>query len=152
MFYCYKVLNYVHTCDTCYFLCYVYVLVYLQRSYTFLLHVKTNHFCYLYSRVCGYSVLIKYLDTKGACGSIVGWGTMLQARRSPVQVPNEVDFFNLPNPSSRTMALVSTEPLTELSTRNLPGGKKRPECRTDSLATMYELNVWKCGSPNLSQP
>jgi hypothetical protein len=33
-----------------------------------------------------------------------------------VRVPDEVDFFNLPNPSSRTMALVSTQPLTEMST------------------------------------
>jgi hypothetical protein len=38
--------------------------------------------------------------------------------------PNEVDFFNLPNPSSRTMALGSTHPLTEMSTRNVPGGVK----------------------------
>jgi hypothetical protein len=36
--------------------------------------------------------------------------------------PGEVDFFNLPNPSSRTMALRSTQPLTEMSTRNLPWG------------------------------
>jgi hypothetical protein len=35
---------------------------------------------------------------------------MLQAGKSPVQVPDEVDFFNLPNPSSRTMALGSTQP------------------------------------------
>jgi hypothetical protein len=34
-----------------------------------------------------------------------------------------VDFFNLPNPSSRTMALGSTQPLTEMSTRNFPGVK-----------------------------
>jgi hypothetical protein len=31
-------------------------------------------------------------------------------------------FFNWPNPSSRTMALVSTQPLTEMSTRKIPGG------------------------------
>jgi hypothetical protein len=37
---------------------------------------------------------------------------------------DEVDFFNLPNYSSRTMALVSTQPLTEMSARNLPGGLK----------------------------
>jgi hypothetical protein len=37
--------------------------------------------------------------------------------------PNEVDFFNLPNPSSRTMAPRLTQPLTEMSTRNLPGVK-----------------------------
>jgi hypothetical protein len=45
----------------------------------------------------------------GARDSVVGWDTMLQAERSPARVPNEVDFFNLPNPSSRTMALVSTQ-------------------------------------------
>jgi hypothetical protein len=34
----------------------------------------------------------------------------------------EVDFFKWPDPSSRTMTLASTQPLTEMSTRNLPGG------------------------------
>jgi hypothetical protein len=91
-----------------------------------------------------------YLE--GARCSIVGWGTMLQAGRSPVRVPDEVDFFNLPNPSSRTMALGSTQPLTEMSTRDLPEGKKRPACRADNLAAIYEPNVWKCGSLNPSQP
>jgi hypothetical protein len=50
-------------------------------------------------------------------------------------------FFNLPNPSSRTVALGSTQPLTEISTRNLPGGKKRPARRADNLAANYEPNV-----------
>jgi hypothetical protein len=63
---------------------------------------------------------------------------MLQAEKSPVRVPDDVDFFNLPNPSSRTMTLGSTQPLTEMSTRNLPGGKKRPARRTDNLAAIYE--------------
>jgi hypothetical protein len=36
--------------------------------------------------------------------------------------PDEVDFFYLLNPSRRTMALGSTQLLTEMSTRNLPGG------------------------------
>jgi hypothetical protein len=66
---------------------------------------------------------------------------MLQARRSPVRVPNEVDIFNLSNPSSHIMALGSTQPLTEMSTRNLPGGKKRPAHRADNLATICEPNV-----------
>jgi hypothetical protein len=66
---------------------------------------------------------------------------MLQAGRSPVRIPDEVDFFNLPNPSSRTMALGPTQPLTEMSTRNLPGGKKRPAPRADNLAAIYEPNV-----------
>jgi hypothetical protein len=66
---------------------------------------------------------------------------MLQAGRSPVRILDEVDFFNLPNPSSRTMALVSTHPLTEMSTRNIPEGKKRPLHRADNLAAIYETNV-----------
>jgi hypothetical protein len=66
---------------------------------------------------------------------------LLQAGRSPVRVPDEVDFFDLPNPSSRTMALGSTQPLTEMSTRNFPGGKKRPARRIDNLAAIYEPNV-----------
>jgi hypothetical protein len=36
--------------------------------------------------------------------------------------PDEMDCFNLPNPSSRIMALVSTQPLAEMSIRDLPGG------------------------------
>jgi hypothetical protein len=44
---------------------------------------------------------------------------MLQTRRSPVHVPDNVDFFN---PSNRTMTLGSIQPLTEMGTRNLPGG------------------------------
>jgi hypothetical protein len=46
---------------------------------------------------------------------------MLQAGRSWVRVPMRWIFFNSPNPSSRTMALGSTQSLTEMSTRNLPG-------------------------------
>jgi hypothetical protein len=50
-------------------------------------------------------------------------------------------FFNLPSPCSRTVALGSTQPLTEMSTRNLPGGKKRPAHRDDNLAAACEPNV-----------
>jgi hypothetical protein len=57
-----------------------------------------------------------------ARGSVVGWGTMLQAGRSRIRVPMRCFIFNFLNPSSRTMALALTQPLTEMSTRNLPGG------------------------------
>jgi hypothetical protein len=77
---------------------------------------------------------------------------MLQAGRSPVRVPDEVDIFNLPNPSRRTMALGSTQPVSQMSTRNLPGGKKRPAHRAGNLSAICEPNVGKCGSLNLSQP
>jgi hypothetical protein len=54
-----------------------------------------------------------------------------------VSRPDDVDFSNLPNPSVCTMALESTQPLTEMSTRNLKnklGGKGRPVRRADNLA------------------
>jgi hypothetical protein len=64
-----------------------------------------------------------------------------------VRVPDEVDFFNLLNPSSRFMALGSSQPLTEMSTRNFPGGKMRLERRADTLAAIYELNVCELWEP-----
>jgi hypothetical protein len=45
------------------------------------------------------------------------------------------------HPSSRTMALALTQPLTEMNTRNLPGGKKRPARRADNLTAICEPNV-----------
>jgi hypothetical protein len=75
----------------------------------------------------------------GARGSVVGWGTMLQAGRSRIRVPMRWIFFNWPNPSSRTMALGSTQPLTEMSTRNIPGGKERQVLRkADNLTAICE--------------
>jgi hypothetical protein len=65
---------------------------------------------------------------------------MLQAGRLPVRVQDEMDFFNLPNLSSRPMAMGSTQPLTEMSTRNIPGSKKRPARRADNLAAICEPN------------
>jgi hypothetical protein len=103
--------------------------------------------------VSDFKKLITYiLHETGARGSVVGSSTMLQAGRSPVRVPEEVDFFNLPNPSSRTMALGSTQPLTEMSTRNFSAVKKRPSPRADNLTAIYEPNVSKYESLNLSQP
>jgi hypothetical protein len=53
--------------------------------------------------------------------------------------PDEVDFFNLPNLSSHTMALGPTQRLTEMSTRNLPwGGKGRPAYGADKLTAICE--------------
>jgi hypothetical protein len=53
-----------------------------------------------------------------------------------------IGFFNLPNPSSRTMALGSIQPVTEMSTRNLPGGKGgRPARKADNLTAICEPTV-----------
>jgi hypothetical protein len=50
-------------------------------------------------------------------------------------------FFNIPNASSRTMALGLTQPLIEMSTRNLPGGQKGLARSVDILTTICELTV-----------
>jgi hypothetical protein len=55
--------------------------------------------------------------------------------------PDEADFFNLPNPSSRTMALWPTQPLTEMSTKNLPGGRGLPARKADNLTVICEPNA-----------
>jgi hypothetical protein len=67
---------------------------------------------------------------------------MLDSGRSRVRVPMRgILFFNLPNPSSGTMALGSTQPLTETSTRKFPGGgggKGRPARNADNLTAIFE--------------
>jgi hypothetical protein len=47
-------------------------------------------------------------------------------RKIAGSIPGVIEFFNWCNPSRRIMALGSTQPLTEMSTRNLPAGKGRP--------------------------
>jgi hypothetical protein len=66
-----------------------------------------------------YNILSRW---KNYFSQIPSRGTMLQAGRSRERVPMRWIFFNLPNPSSRNMALGSAQPLTEMSTRNLPEG------------------------------
>jgi hypothetical protein len=47
----------------------------------------------------------------------------------------------------------STRPLTETSTRNLPGGKGGPARKADNLTAICEPVVWrKYGSLDISQP
>jgi hypothetical protein len=54
-------------------------------------------------------------------------------------IPDEViGFFNWPNPSNRTMALESTQLLTEMRSRNLPKGKERPAREADALTAICE--------------
>jgi hypothetical protein len=63
-------------------------------------------------------------------------------------IPDEIiGFFIWPNPSSLTMALGSIRPLTEMSTRNLPGGKWRPARKAGNLTTICEPIIYKMWEP-----
>jgi hypothetical protein len=69
--------------------------------------------------------------------SVVDWGTT--SRKVADSIPDEiVGFFNWPNPSSRIMALSSTQSLTEMSIRNLPGDKEQPEREPNNLTPVCE--------------
>jgi hypothetical protein len=70
---------------------------------------------------------------------------MLQARRSRVRFPNEViAVLDLPDLS---MALGLTQPLTEISTKNLPGSKERPARKADNLTAICEPIVYTMWVP-----
>jgi hypothetical protein len=61
------------------------------------------------------------------------------SRKVAGSIPGEViGFFNWSNPSSHTMALGLTQPLTEVSTRNLPGSKGLPARMADRLTAICE--------------
>jgi hypothetical protein len=55
----------------------------------------------------------------GTRGGAVGRGTALEARKSRVRISGFTGTFHWHNPSGRTMALGSTQPLTEMSTKDI---------------------------------
>jgi hypothetical protein len=76
---------------------------------------------------------VKLPCINGARGFVLSWGLNQDIN----------GFFISPNPSSSTMALGLTQPLTEMSTRNLPGGKARPTYKTDILNAICEPIFYK---------
>jgi hypothetical protein len=56
---------------------------------------------------------------------------------------NVIGFFNWPNPSSSAMTLGSTQPLTEMNTRNLLGSKGRRARKADNRTPIYEPTAQK---------
>jgi hypothetical protein len=69
-------------------------------------------------------------------------GTMLQTGRSKVRFPKRLlDFSMWPIPSNRTMVLGTTQPLKEMNTRNLHGGKRRSVRKADKITAICESTV-----------
>jgi hypothetical protein len=67
------------------------------------------------------------------------WGHAVAELDEAGSIPDGVTgIFNLPNPSSRTLALGLTQPLGEICIRNLPGGKGRSARKADNLTAICE--------------
>ena len=85
-----------------------------------------------------------------ARGGAAGWGNALQAGRSRVRFPIvSLQFFVdiiLPD------ALGLTQPLTEMSTRNISWGVKRPVRRADNLTTFICRVSWNLGATTSWSP
>jgi hypothetical protein len=63
-------------------------------------------------------------------------------------IPDDViGFFNWPNFSSHTVAVRLTQLLTEMSTRNLPGGKGWPALKAYNLIAICEPIALKMCEP-----
>jgi hypothetical protein len=69
------------------------------------------------------------------------FGHMLRAGRPWVRFPMRWIFFNLPNLTSRSMTLGSTQPLTEMCTGIFLWCKGRPARKADNRAAICEPTV-----------
>jgi hypothetical protein len=79
---------------------------------------------------------------------------MLQAGRSWVRIPMRSLNFSmyLPNAFSHTRNLWLTQSLTEMSIRNVSGGKAWQAHKADNLTAICQQMSRKCGILNVSQP
>jgi hypothetical protein len=87
---------------------------------------------------CGLCVLTMLRLSRG---SIVGLRHYATSRKVAGSNPDEVEFFNLSDPSSSTMALRSTQPLTEMSTGIFLGCKGRPVRKANNFTAICESIV-----------
>ena len=82
----------------------------------------------------------------------VGWGVVLHAGRSRVRSRWCHWNFSLRNHSGCTMALGLTQPLTEMSTRNISWGQRWPERRADNTTTFMCRLSWNLGTSTSWNP
>jgi hypothetical protein len=91
---------------------------------------------------CPSKMSVDFQRTSWRCGS-TRYHSWLRhystSRKAAGSIPGGVlDFFNLSNSSSRTMALGSIQLLTEMSTRKLAGIKGRSARKADNLTAICE--------------
>jgi len=86
----------------------------------------------------------------GARGGAVGWGT---SRKVAGSFPDGVNgIFHWNNSSGRAMTLGSIQPLTEMSTRNISWGWRRPVRTADKLTTFMCRMSWNLGTSSSWNP
>jgi hypothetical protein len=91
------------------------------------------------TRVYNFLILLFFYTNIGGTPKRSWLRLYATSRKVADSIPDKViGFFNLLNPANRTMTLGSTQPLTEISTRNLPGGKGRQERKADKLTAICE--------------
>jgi len=107
------------------------------------------------------------VETLKTCGSILvpgsawirgtRWRRWLRhcatSRKVAGSIPDcVIGIFHWYNPSGRTMALGLTQPLTEMNTRNVSWGYRRPVRRADNLTTFMCRLSWKLGASTSWNP
>ena len=83
----------------------------------------------------------EHITVHTAVHTVHTWRSWLRhcatSRKVAVSIPDGViGIFHSHNLSGRTMALGSTQPLTEMSTRNISWRERRQVCRADNLTTI----------------
>jgi hypothetical protein len=94
------------------------------------LNITTRDFVHL--NACGYSPYATSSLTRGWVWLFINESHGFDSRRGNW-------ILNWPNPSSRTVTLRSSRPLTEVSTRNFPGGKERPTRKADKHTAIWKM-------------
>jgi hypothetical protein len=105
---------------------------------------------YIYVRIV---YLITLPATQGSRGSVVGWGTVLQAGRSRVRFPmSSLDFLIDVIHLAVLWPWGRISLVTEMSTRNSLGGKGRPARKANNSPSSVTRLFRRCGSLDVSQP
>jgi hypothetical protein len=97
-------------------------------------------------------ILSSLLFSKGACGGVVVKALHYYSDGRGIDSRWCHWIFQWHNPSDRTMALGSTQPLVKISTRNIPGGNGGRYVRVTTSPPLSARMLWKSGSLNLLEP